>query len=288
MPREVEEYSAPTISGPDRDTRTPRLTLPSGACDCHAHVFGPQSKFRYAAKRSYTPPDASPGDYLKMLNTLGVERGVLVQPSIYGTDNAAMCEALASAKGSLRGIAVVDEAVTDNELGRMHQLGVRGLRLRAADAFALKIAARIALLGWHIQFRVSNENFGEVEPLLKKLPVDIVVDHIGQVPLKEGVAGPNFQAILRMAGTGRCWVKLSAPMRMSEQEFPYSDVTPFVRSLVKEAPERMVWGTDWPHPQIKKKMPNDADLVDLLSDWIPDAATRNRILAQNPARLYGF
>lgn len=294
MTNPATEYTAPTIAGPVRETRKPRLALPPGACDCHAHVFGPQSRYRYDPKRRYTPPDALPSDYVRMLGTLGVQRGVLVQPSVYMTDNTAMLDALAETAFPLRGVAVVNAQVTDAELQRMHDLGVRGLRLNlrfengAPADIAPRLAARIAPMGWHLQFRINSEDFVNVEPMLEKLPVDIVIDHIGQVPVEDGVGGQAFGVILKLVKSGRCWVKLSAPMRMSKGELPYSDVTPFVRALVAAAPDRMVWATDWPHTTITKAMPNDGDLVDLLSDWIPDEATRRKVLVDNPQKLYGF
>jgi 2-pyrone-4,6-dicarboxylate lactonase len=284
----------PTIRGPIADTRIPRLIMPEGACDCHAHVFGPHSRYAYDPKRRYTPPDALPSAYVRLLTRLGFTRGVLVQPSVYMTDNTALLDALKETDFDLRGIAVVNADVTDAELERMHALGVRGLRLNlrfengATADIAPALARRVAPLGWHLQFRIMSENYPDVLRMLDTMPVDIVVDHIGQVPVEQGLDGPDFQALLGLVATGRVWVKLSAPMRMSAQEFPYADVTPFVRRLVAAAPNRMLWATDWPHTTITKEMPNDGDLVDLLLDWIPDADTRRRVLVDNPAVRYGF
>lgn len=287
-------YSEPTIRGPVRDTQEPRFTLPPGSCDCHAHIFGPQSRYTYDPKRRYTPPDALLSDYVRMLSTLGVQRGVLVQPSVYMTDNAALLDALAEAPIPLRGIAVVRDDVTDTELERMHALGVRGLRLNlrfangAGADLAPALSRRIAPLGWHLQFRIMSENYAEVLRMLDDLAVDLVVDHIGQVPVEQSVEGKDFQALLGLVRTGRVWVKLSAPMRMSRRELPYPDVTPFVRELVATAPGQMLWATDWPHTTIKSAMPNDGALADLLLNWIPDEATRRRVLVDNPAARYGF
>jgi 2-pyrone-4,6-dicarboxylate lactonase len=287
-------YTNPTIPGPLRDTARPRITLPPGTCDCHAHIFGPQSRYAYDPKRRYTPPDALIGDYVRMLMVLGVERAVLVQPSVYMTDNTALLDGLAEAPIPMRGIAVVGTDVTDAELERMHALGVRGLRLNlrfengAGADVAPALARRIAPLGWHLQFRIMSENYAGVLRMLDDLAVDIVVDHIGQVPVDEGVDGKDFQALLGLVRTGRVWVKLSAPMRMSRQDVPYADVTPFVRKLVATAPGQMLWATDWPHTTITTGMPNDGDLANLLLDWIPDEAIRRRILVDNPAARYGF
>ncbi len=287
-------YTEPTIPGPVQDTAAPRFKMPPGACDCHAHIFGPQSRYAYDPKRRYTPRDALIGDYVRMLTMLGVERAVLVQPSVYMTNNSALLDGLKQAPIPMRGIAVVGARVSDAELERMHALGVRGLRLNLrvdagvdGDA-APALAHRIAPLGWHLQFRIMSEHFDGVRRMLDALPVDIVVDHLGQVPVEDGVAGKDFQALLGLVRTGRVWVKLSAPMRMSRQELPYADVTPFVRALVATAPDRMLWATDWPHTTITSRMPNDGALADLLLDWIPDAATRQRVLVDNPAARYGF
>jgi 2-pyrone-4,6-dicarboxylate lactonase len=284
----------PTIPGPIRNTVQPRFKLPPGSCDCHAHIFGPQNRYAYDPKRRYTPPDALITDYVRMLTILGVERGVLVQPSVYMTDNTALLDGLAESPISMRGIAVVGADVTDTELERMHKVGVRGLRLNlrfdngvGAD-IAPALARRIAPLGWHLQFRIMSENYASVLRMLDELAVDIVVDHIGQVPVEQGTGGKEFQALLGLVRTGRVWVKLSAPMRMSQQELPYSDVTPFVRELVATAPAQMLWATDWPHTTIISRMPNDGALADLLLDWIPDEATRCRVLVDNPAKRYGF
>ena len=285
---------APTIPGPIAETRKPKFVMPRGACDCHAHLFGPQAKYAYAANRRYTPPDATADDYIKMLRAIGVDRAVLVQPSVYMTDNTVILDALAENKFPFRAVAVVNDEVSDAELARMHKLGVRGLRLNlrnsngAAGDLAPRLAARIAPLGWHLQFRINAEDFTAIGPMLRALPCDFIIDHIGQVPIADGVNGEAFRAILNLTQGGRCWVKLSAPMRMSARDYPYADVTPLVHALVAAAPERMVWASDWPHTTLTCAMPNDGDLVDLLPEWIPDAATRQKILVGNPARLYGF
>lgn len=285
---------APTIPGPIAATRKPKFVMPRGACDCHAHLFGPQTKYAYAANRRYTPPDATADDYIKMLQAIGVDRAVLVQPSVYMTDNAVILDALAENKFPFRAVAVVNDEVSDVELARMHKLGVRGLRLNLRNSngapgdLAPRLAARIAPLGWHLQFRINAEDFTAIGPMLRALPVDFIIDHIGQVPIADGVNGAAFRAILDLVKGGRCWVKLSAPMRMSARGYPYADVTPLVHALVAAAPGRMVWATDWPHTTLTCAMPNDGDLVDLLPEWIPDAATRRKILVDNPAKLYGF
>jgi predicted TIM-barrel fold metal-dependent hydrolase len=294
MSNAATTITAPTIPGPIAQTRKPKFALPRGSCDCHAHLFGPQAKYAYAADRRYTPPDATADDYIKMLRTIGVDRAVLVQPSVYMTDNSVILDALAENKFPFRAVAVVNDAVTDDELARMHRLGVRGLRLNlrnnngAPAEIAPLLAARIAPFGWHLQFRINAGDFAGIGAMLRTLPVDFVIDHMGQVPITDGVNGRAFGAILELTQGGRCWVKLSAPMRMSALEYPYTDVTPLVHALVAAAPERMLWASDWPHTTLTNAMPNDGDLVDLLPEWIADAATRRKILVDNPAQLYGF
>jgi 2-pyrone-4,6-dicarboxylate lactonase len=285
----------PTIPGADPATRKPRITLPAGSCDCHAHIFGPQHKYPYAPHRRYTPPDAPMSEYLKMLGVLGVQRAVLVQPSVYGTDNSLMLDALRETDFPLRGIAVVGNDIGDAELESMHAAGVRGLRLNlrakgsaAPEDVAPRVAQRIAPLGWHLQFRIHPQDLANAEALIDKLPVPVVVDHIGAVPIEDGVQGKTLQTLIALARRGRCWIKLSAPMRVSKQELPYGDVLPFVHGLVDAAPGQLLWGTDWPHTSISQRMPNDGDLCDLLADWIPDTTVRQRVLVDNPARLYGF
>ena len=284
----------PDIAGPVRETRKPKLALPAGSCDCHCHICGPQSRYRYAPGRRYTPPDALLSDYISTLRTLGVDRGVLVQPSIYMTDNSVILDALAENRFPLRAVAVVDSGVSDAELERMHKLGVCGLRLNlrnsngATPDMAPELASRIKDLGWHLQFRINAEDFPSVEPMISRLPVPVVIDHMGQAPLSEGVNGASFQTILRLAREGKAYVKISAPMRMSAGEYPYADVIPFVHALVEASADRMLWATDWPHTTITKKMPNDGDLVDLLADWFPDPAVLKKVMVDNPARLYGF
>ena len=290
----AREIAAPTIPGPIAETRRPKLELPPGSCDCHAHIFGPQSKYPYAPNRRYTPPDATLADYTRMLETIGVERAVLVQASVYMTDNSAILDALAEKSFALRAVAAANDSVTDAQLETMDRLGVRGLRINLRNdngtraEMAPGLAARIAPLGWHLQFHVDGRELPAALPLFGKLPVDIVLDHVVRVPVAQGLDSTVFKAVRALVQGGRCWVKLSAPMRMSNGEYPYADVTPFVRALVETAPERMLWATDWPHTTLTKAMPNDGDLVDLLSAWIPDAQTRKKVLVDNPARLYRF
>jgi 2-pyrone-4,6-dicarboxylate lactonase len=234
-----------------------------------------------------------------MLDMLGVERAVLTQPSVYGTDNSAMVDALRLGGSTLRGVAVVEPSIGDAELRSLHDAGVRGARINIVDRHEnrnvmvldeiMPLAERIAPLGWHIEFLLQADAVPDLAAACGKLPVPIVLGHLGYVHAdKGGASDPGFQALLRLLDSGRCWVKLTGPYRISAEELPYADVAPMAHALVAAAPERLLWGTDWPHVMMKKRMPNDADIADLLLDWVPDAAHRQTILVENPRQLYGF
>jgi predicted TIM-barrel fold metal-dependent hydrolase len=287
---------AVTLPGPDTDTRAPHWKLPAGSCDCHAHVFGPQTRFPYIPSAAYIPPDASAEDYACMLRTIGCERGVLVQPSVYGTDNSAMVAALCARVFEFRGVAVVDEDVSDRELEDMHAAGVRGVRLNLASetpgltlAQAPRLAARVKALGWHLQFFMDLRKMTDAEDRLGSLDVDIVIDHFGRVRAEDGVDAPGFQTLVRLLQRENVWAKLIGPYFLSDRVPNFPDVTPFARAVVAAAPDRVVWGTDWPHPAARGNlMPNDGVLADLIPGWIPDEGQRKKVLVENPARLYGF
>ncbi len=286
---------------PDRNPRPPRMPLPPGACDSHAHICGPAAAFPYAAERIYTPPDATLDDYLGLLAALGVERAVLVQPSVYGTDNAALLDALSRQRRGLRGIAVVDPGISLTEIRALDQAGIRGVRFNLVDHKGERnvvpadvigsLARAIAPFGWHIEFLINLDDAPGFAPAVAGLPVDVVVGHLGY---PRGGAGPwssaaSLDAFLRLFESGRCWVKLTGPYRISSApDLPYPDVAPLARRLASVNPDRLLWGTDWPHVMNKKPMPNDGDLTDLMGDWLPDPAMRGRVLVTNPAALYRF
>lgn len=279
---------------PDPNTRPPRLHLPPGATDCHAHAFGPRDRYPLMPHPGYEPAAVTFDDYLKMLRTIGVSRAVLVQPSPYGTDHSALLDALRSRKFPLRGVALYDDALTDRQLEELHYYGVQGARLHimpdnAAAVFAslTRTAERVRPFGWHLQFYVNVEQHPDLDRVLLALPVPVVIDHFGLVPAAGGTASRGFQTMLRLARSDRCAFKLSAPYRISRQAPGFGDVTPLARALVAAAPDRCVWATDWPHPNASF-IPNDGDLVDLLAEWIPDEALRRKVLVDNPTRLYGF
>jgi predicted TIM-barrel fold metal-dependent hydrolase len=279
----------------------PKIPTPPNACDTHAHVFGPASRFPYAAGRSYTPPDAPLAKYIAMLDTLGFARGVLVQGSAHGRDNSAMLDALAACPDRLRGVAVADKSTPAAELRRLDALGVRGLRFNhffrggklhygggvgVDDATAM--AGALADLGWHVQLWIDAKDLPGIAHVLAAWPVDVVIDHMGRTDAHAGIDTPGFQALLRLVGDNRCWVKLSGAHRLCDDWPDYAPARPFHEALVRSNPERLIWGTDWPHPRIEAHMPNAGDLLDLFNAWTPDAALRRRILVDNPARLYRF
>ncbi len=286
---------APNIPGFIPQTQAPRTRFPAGATDCHAHVFGPQERFPYAVDAAYIPPDAITTDYVGMLNNNGCDRGVLVQPSVYGTDNRCMVDALRSGLHTLRGIAVVEAGIPDRELADLHAAGVRGVRINLASATegltladGERLAPRLQELGWHLQFYLDLPQMPEAEAKLARLPINIVIDHFARCQAADGVDSPAFQALQRLVRRENCWAKIMGPYFVSKNAPLYPEVTPLARALVAAAPERIVWGTDWPHPGARALMPEDHVLADLLADWVPDEAQRRKVLVDNPARLYGF
>jgi len=276
------------------DPGKPGLAIPPGSCDCHAHIFGPQDEYPYTANRSYTPPEASTDAYLRMLRALGFERAVIVQPSVYGIDNRCTRDAIVDSGGAWRGVAVVEPCATDSHLAELHAAGFRGVRINLLFKGGLQmqaleqIAHVIKPLGWHVQLLLDGRDLPELAERLRRLPVDFVVDHMGHMPASLGIGHAGFQTLLELLRGGRCWVKLSGAYRIAANPYPYDDAVPFARALVETAPDKLVFGTDWPHPSISVPMPQDASLLDLLPIWVLDEAMRRRILVENPARLYDF
>jgi predicted TIM-barrel fold metal-dependent hydrolase len=290
--------AAPLCAAPDPLPRRPRLALPPLACDCHAHICGPASRYPYWDGRVYTPPDCLLPAYRHMLATLGVERAVLVQPSVYGTDNSALVDALRAAGPSFRGVAVVEDSIGEAALQALHAVGVRGVRCNIVDIVEDKgklplvllerLARKIAALGWHIELLLHADQFPQMDRAFADFPVDIVVGHLGYQRTDRGTGDPGFQALLRLMRLRKAWVKLTGPYRISASAMPHADTVPFAHALLAEAPDRVVWGTDWPHVMVKGPMPNDGDLCDLLAAWVPEEQLRKRVLVDNPAALYGF
>lgn len=283
---------------PDPAPRPAGFAVPPGACDCHVHVFGPAERYPYGAERSYTPPDAPPDALLALQDALGLQRAVVVQASVHGTDNRAVLDAVARAPGRFRGVAAVGADVTNADLARLHEGGVRGLRINLVDRGGMsfgslddvvEVGARIRDYGWHLEFLAPVEEMKDLQGLLARLPVPAVFGHLGYTPAAKGVGHPGFRRFLGLLREGGVWVKLTGPYRISgETRPPYRDLLPFAEALLVAAPERVVWGSDWPHVVQVKPMPNDGDLLDLLAVWAPDEALRRRILVDNPAELYGF
>lgn len=286
---------APTIPGPDRDPRKPATPLPPGSCDCHAHVFGPQSRYPYAANAQYIPPDATVDDYIRMLTTIGASRAVIVQASVYANDHAAMLDAMRSGRFAFRGVAVVPASVSDRELEDLHAAGVRGVRCNLMSTTpggtsldeAPKLAQRIRALGWHLQFYLDINRVADVEDRIAALPVPVIIDHFGHVHAADGTEAPGARRLLALLSRENVWAKLIGAYRISERPPMFPDVTPIARAMVAVAPDRLVWGTDWPHPNAKY-VPNCGDLAQMAAEWAPDEAVRRKILVENPARLYQF
>lgn len=284
---------APLCLGPLPEIDPPSFVVPFGAVDTHAHVVAASEAYPMVPERSYTPPPAPEDKYLAMLDATGMTYGVLVQISVYGTDNRYLLETLRRHPDRLRGIAVVSPEVTDAELEAMHAAGVRGLRINVLFGGGIgfkameTLAHRIKDLGWHMQFLMDVNALPELMPRMTKLPVPGIVDHMGHTPVAQGIDAPGFSALRSLVRDHGYWVKLSGAYRISERFPTFDDVTPFAQALIEDAPDRMVWGSDWPHVSLTR-MPNTGALRNLLPLWAPDADTRRRILVDNPARLYGF
>lgn len=284
---------------PDANLIPPlRLALPLGACDTHAHLFGPASIYPWNPARGYTPPDAPVASYEALHGSLGVTRGVLTQPSVYGTDNACILDYVAKHLDRMRAVVAVGPAVSDSELQKMHERGARGIRINIADkggnpfsSFAEigQMAQRLKPMGWHIEFLLHVHEMDGMRDDIRKLPVDISVGHFGYMPAALGVAHPEFKKFLDLVREGRTWIKFTAPYRITTRTAtPYDDAIPIAHALAECRPDRILWGTDWPHPICPVPMPNDGALTDHLPDWLPDETMRRRVLVDNPALLYGF
>ena len=286
----------------------PGFTVPAGATDCHMHVFGAMSDYPPAALRAYDPTPASLADYRKVMVPLGLRRIVLVQPSAYGTDNRCMLDALRADDAALtRGVAVIGPETTEAELDAMHALRVRGIRLNlvsngipdpaAAVAELRAAAARVGPRGWHVQIFALPSLFVHLAPAIATIGVPVVVDHMGGADARLGDRQPGLDELAGLLEAGHCWVKVSGPNRVSRQPTGFRDALPVARRLIAANPDQVVWGTDWPHigphkvgaPETVIYMPHDnTDLLRILGEAAPDAALRQKILVDNPARLYGF
>jgi predicted TIM-barrel fold metal-dependent hydrolase len=282
------------IPPPDPNPVKPAYTPPPGACDAHCHVFGPGKRFPYAKDRPYEAHD-SPKEKLAALHQhLGLQRAILVQASIHGTDNSALVDALTSSRGAWRGVAMVAKNITQIDLQRLNAAGVRGVRYNfvkhLGETTPLEtvesMIQRIAPIGWHLELHLDADNIIEMREFLRKLTIPFIIDHMGRVQGRLGPEQPAFRQLLElMKDNPRAWVKISGAERVSAAGKPFTDAIPFAQALVKAAPDRVLWGTDFPHPNVKV-MPNDGELVDLFAKMVEDDATRQKILVENPTRLY--
>jgi 2-pyrone-4,6-dicarboxylate lactonase len=269
---------------------------PPGAVDAHCHVFGPGAIFPYAPGRKYTPCDASKDQLFALRGHLGFSRSVIVQATCHGADNRALVDAIAHSGGTARGVATVKRDITDAELSRLHDAGVRGVRFnfvkRLVDALPrdelVEIAARIAPLGWHIVIYFVADELEELSPFFLDLPAPLVVDHMGTPDVSKPAEGPEFRRFLDfMAARDDIWCKVTCPERLSLQGPPdYDDVAPFGRRVVEAFPDRVLWGTDWPHPNLKTHTPDEGQLVDFIPKIAPTPMLQAKLLVDNPMRLY--
>jgi 2-pyrone-4,6-dicarboxylate lactonase len=273
----------------------PAFVPPPGAVDAHCHVFGPADKFPYAPERKYTPCDAPREKLFQLRDYLGFQRNVLVQATCHGSNNDALVDALEAAGGMARGVASVKADVSEAELQRLHGAGVRAVRFnflkRLVDATPkdvfLGIAAKVARLGWHVVVYFESPDLADLTPFLVQIPTTIVVDHMGRPDVTKGLDHPDFQRYIDLlANNTNIWTKVSCPERLTVQGLDYGDVVPYARTLVERFPDRVLWGTDWPHPNMKSHMPDDGMLVDVIPRIAPDQTARQALLIDNPMKLY--
>lgn len=273
----------------------PKFVAPAGAVDAHCHVFGPAAKFPYSPKRKYTPCDASKEQLFALRDYLGFSRNVIVQASCHSTDNSALLDALDCAGELARGVAFVDETVTDEELQIMDAAGVRGIRFnfvkRLVDTtpkdVLKQIADRVRPMGWHIVVYFESQDIDDIAPFLDELDMTVVVDHMGRPDIAQGINSEAFDKFIRlMENNPNIWTKVSCPERLTLTPPNYSDVVPFAKTLVEKFPTRVLWGTDWPHPNMKSHTPDDGHLVDVIPKVAETEALQQALLVTNPMKLY--
>jgi D-galactarolactone isomerase len=289
MPRSTAAQQVKWSEG----TEPPKLKAPANACDCHHHIYG--SQYKVDPRSTLRPGDASVEDYRGFQKRIGTSRNVVVQPSTYGTENAPTLDAVAAMGPQARAVVVVDDTVSDADLKRMHAQGARGIRFNLAQTGATTaemlepLSKRVNALGWHIQINAPAAKIAEIMPILEKVPSRIVFDHLAHIPEPDGINHPLFGQVLKLIDKGNTWVKLSGAYADTKIGPPaYADSSAVAQAYAKAAPERCVWGSDWPHPGEREKKPDDAVLFDLLLTWVPDEKARHRVLVENPAVLYDF
>ncbi len=289
----------PYCQAPDPNPTPVTFDVPAGAVDCHAHIFGPESRYPYSSARGYTPPGASLEKYLNLHQTLGgIDRAVLTQPSVYGIDNSCMMDALDKMGDRFRAVVALAEDVTDRELEALHKRGARGVRVNLVDKGGMpfddinavrRFTERLKDIGWHLEVLVHVHEFEDLRTTMNSMAVDVSVGHLGYMKTDHGIDHPGFQEFLDLLKDGHCWVKVSGSYRVTCDDVPpYNDVEPFAQALIEANEERVLWGTDWPHPVFKGTMPNDGALMEQLLSWAPDENLRKKILVDNPHSLYGF
>ena len=277
----------------DTPISTPKLPTPPGACDTHMHIYEPGYALREGASHAGQPGTLN--HYLVVKKALGLTRTVIVAPSGYGTDNSCTLEAMAKLGDSARGVAIVDPQAPDAEIERLTKLGMRGIRYHMMGTPVLgwdtlaRMAARVAPFGWHVQLQCESKAFGAHEAILRKLPCDLVIDHMGRFDAATTDKDPDWRIVMDLLADGRCWIKLSGPYYGSKSGASrYEDKAHIAKALIKAAPERMVWASNWPHPSFKSKFPDEGGLLDILADWTQDETLRRRILVDNAAALYRY
>ncbi len=289
----------PPCQGPDPDPTPPKFQVPTGTIDCHAHIFGSAEKYPFSPARGYTPPEASLQDYQKLHQVLGgIERAVLTQPSVYGTDNTCMMDILDQVGTKYKAVVAVDGDVTDKELEALDARGACGVRVNLADKggnpfddmrAVQQFTERLKDLGWHLEVLVHVDDFEDLRATMNGMAVDVSFGHLGYMKTDKGIDNPGFQDFLNLLRDGKGWAKLTGTYRITTSaRTPYDDVRPFAEALIEANEDRIVWGTDWPHPTFKGIMPNDGALFDHLATWAPDAALREKILVRNAEAFYGF
>jgi 2-pyrone-4,6-dicarboxylate lactonase len=286
----------PTIPGPVPNPKTPSFKLPALTCDAHTHIFGPGNIYPYAPERSYTPPDAPLADFQALHRKLGIGRAVIVNATVHGTDNRVALDAIAVSGGRYRGVANIDGSITEQGVRALHDGGFRGCRFNFVRHLGgvpdmnvfHRIVAMIAPLNWHVDFHFDAIDLPDCADLLSRLPVRYTIDHMARVKAADGLEQRPFRTLIElMQRDEKCWVKASGFERVSSDGPPFHDAIPFARKLVEIAPERVIWGTDWPHPNVNV-MPDDGELVDLIPLFAPEAGLQRQILVENPARLFDF
>jgi predicted TIM-barrel fold metal-dependent hydrolase len=286
---------APTILAHDPNPRSPVFKLPPNTCDSHCHIFGPHALYPYAEGRSYTPHDAPLAEFKRLHGILGIDRAVIVNATCHGRDNRVVTDAIAQSRGAYLGVANVDDTLTEKQLEVLNEQGIRGCRftfvrrLGAAPDLAAfqRIVERIRPLGWHVDLYFEAQDIPEFIPILRALPIPYVIDHMGGVRTGSAHDAGSFAALVDLLRTNeKCWMKVTGPERISAAGSPFHDVIPFATALMQAAPRRTLWGTDWPHPNVKQ-MATDADLVDILAHYVGGEILHG-MLVSNPARLYGF